>query len=298
MSEQTIGFEAGPWTAYFLSCMCRWYAEENVSIDDFDLLTKNLSQNPQLENFLLISRYNGAGDKYVIIPSEIKNCPVYAIGKNAFRWTHDPKYPNGYKKSEDFIGEFETIKNFEIESLTLPETIVQIQRDAFSDLRKLSFIKLPNSLVYLGEWCFSDTNIVKIEIPPRVKIIPENAFFNCRKLSEVMLSNVERIKDGAFESCSSLKSITFPSSLKELSDNSFKNSGLEYVSFSEGIKQVNMRAFEFCDNLKTCYIPQSVNQIARSKDDVEDHVAFFVHQNSYAYSWATKKGYSVIPIGG
>ncbi len=293
MAERTIGFEVGPWIAYFTSRVCEWYEKEEFSDWDLESLCIELSKRPQLANTLILALCKST-ESNVVVPSQIEGHPIIGIARDAFRWMHDPACPEGYVKE---YGEYTPLPNPKIKNIVLPPTIERIHKGAFATLNNLESINLPQCLNYLGERCFSKTKIKKIEIPKGVKEIPMEAFEECSSLAEIDLGNVQVISEAAFDSCSSLKTVAFPSSLKELWYNAFVESGLESISFANGPSKIDLSAFAGCDNLSACYIPRSVTRIINSTvRDVEDHITFFTHPDSYAHSWAIQNGHTTVPV--
>lgn len=293
MAEQTVGFEVGPWTAYFTSCMCEWYEKEEFSDWDLESLCVELSKRPQLANTLILALCKST-ESNVVVPSQIEGHPIIGIARDAFRWMHDPACPEGYVKE---YGEYTPLPNPKIKNIVLPPTVERIHKGAFATLNNLESINLPQCLNYLGERCFSKTKIKKIEIPKGVKEIPMEAFEECSSLAEIDLGNVQVISEAAFDSCSSLKTVAFPSSLKESWGSAFSDSGLEFASFTNGPSKIDLDILGYCDTLKVCCLPRSVTHIEMlAANNIAKNVTFFAPSNSYAYTWATQNGYKVVPV--
>jgi len=87
--------------------------------------------------------YTGS-DKSVIIPARIGDVPVTAIGDNAFI-------------SRD------------IESISLPDSIIEIERTAFSG-NKLKSITIPNNVIYIGLQAFTGNPLTSITIGNNVEL--------------------------------------------------------------------------------------------------------------------------------
>jgi hypothetical protein len=91
---------------------------------------------------------------------------------------------------------------------------------------KLGFIRIPNSVRSIGDFCFEDCKwlqivrfeeasrlksigkgafagcqIGSIRIPPSVEIVQSRCFFNCKKLREVEFQGKPKVKPGAFDKC-------------------------------------------------------------------------------------------------
>ncbi len=118
-----------------------------------------------------ITRYLG-NDVHVVIPSEIDGNIVSTIGAQAFKRDyhehhHGCCHVHNFSSEEDFI----------LESVTIPETVVYIEEEAFKDCKHLK----------------------SLEIPSSVRIIYKEAFSGCSKLSDLSLNEgLEKIYDRAF----------------------------------------------------------------------------------------------------
>lgn len=107
----------------------------------------------------------------------------------------------GYKGSDDEI----TIpKNFG------KYTVTSIGRNAFKENYDLSSVTLPETLKTIGTSAFElCVGIEKITLPESLEVIDNTAFANCRGLEEINIpKNVKTIGICAFTGCTSLESIT------------------------------------------------------------------------------------------
>lgn len=95
-----------------------------------------------------------------------------------------------------------------ITSVTIPNTIKQIGRNAFGVCTNLKSVTLPNSITTIPLSCFSD----------------------CYKLESVTLPNsLTSISDYAFMNCKILKTITIPSSVESIGNSTFYYSPLKNI---------------------------------------------------------------------
>ncbi len=104
--------------------------------------------------------------------------------------------------------------NSSVESIVLPETLIEIQYYAFKNSRIKTLI-IPDSVIRIGNNAFEASSIETITINET--------------------SNLKYIDQYAFSLCTSLKSIYLPSSLIKLGTGAFEKSSLETVNFDENI---------------------------------------------------------------
>lgn len=117
----------------------------------------------------------------------------------------------------------------EFVSVSIPENVETIEKEAFAYCKRLRTVILPNSLVLIGDWAFGQLvegtgELETITIPESVKTIGMSAFA-CTNLKKVEILGNAEVGDFAFSACSQLKDV-----------------------FSEA-KAIGYRAFAFCDSL-------------------------------------------------
>lgn len=105
-----------------------------------------------------------------------------------------------------------------VESINLPNTILQIGESAFEDCYTLEKIKIPNSIIKIGAHAFSGCqNLYDFDISNSVQIIEEYAFAHCSSIYYLNIpASVQNIGDCAFFHCEELKSVNIPSSVKQI----------------------------------------------------------------------------------
>lgn len=157
-------------------------------------------------------------------------------------------------------------KNRPISSIKLPDTVVNIGRDAFSNCNNLRSIKLSNSLKSIENSAFSGCNSLRsFEMPDSVTKIGKYAFYGCGGLVSLRLSySLTSIEDYSFSHCSSLRVTNFPLSIVNIGQFAFWNcSSLISVKLPKNVLSIGDNAFFGCSNLKSIQIPKSAK---RGKD--------------------------------
>ncbi len=80
----------------------------------------------------------------------------------------------------------------EIESITLPDSVTELDSFCFSYVKYLKSIKLSNNLETIGSYAFSNCRALeKIDIPASVTSIKNAAFNECESLSQITVNNPE-----------------------------------------------------------------------------------------------------------
>ncbi|MEX1819626.1 leucine-rich repeat domain-containing protein [Metamycoplasma hominis] len=130
--------------------------------------------------------------------------------------------------------------------VTIPSSIKEIGRRAFSGCTNLEEVSLNEGLEKIGDEAFSNTNIESIIIPDSVKEIGRRAFSSCKNLEEVSLNEgLEKIGAEAFNH-TNIESITIPGSIKEIGYSAFSDcENLKEIILNEGLEWINASAFDF-----------------------------------------------------
>ena len=187
-----------------------------------------------------------------------------------------------------------------IYSVTLPQSLTQIQDQAFADCGNLTKVKIPDNVAQMGEYVFSNCwklqeitfgrnsqiqrigmhtfaycGITSFAVPANVSSIAQYAFEGCRKLSSISFqenSKVENITAYLFDGCDALKYVYFDSgsALKHIQAHAFEGlKNLEYVGIHPDVqlKEIDNFAFRCCTKLEYVgsrdALPQTLESIGR-----------------------------------
>ncbi len=121
----------------------------------------------------IITGYDDACPKDVIIPSKIDNKTVVAIGRYVFADNQLTSVTIG--NSVTTIGE-DAFRNNQLTSVTIPNSVTTIGDYAFAE-NKLTSVTIGNSVTTIGEFAFSDNQLTNVTIPNSVTSIGNNAFY-------------------------------------------------------------------------------------------------------------------------
>ena len=107
-----------------------------------------------------------------------------------------------------------------IKKLVIPDSVIEIDREAFSGCYYLEEIKLPKNIKEIPRSAFKGCISLKsIGIPDGVTEISNEAFYLCNSLKEINIpSSVKYIGDGAFVGCASLGELVIPEGVEILDD--------------------------------------------------------------------------------
>lgn len=147
-----------------------------------------------------------------------------------------------------------------ITNVSLPNTLEQINSDAFKDCHKLMSVRIPDSVTEMGLFVFQGCiSLRKAVLPRYITDIPDYTFMGCNKLMTVnMAPYVKTISAGAFHACQSLKGIVLPNTLTTIGELAFRGcTSLKEIHFPNSLKKINNNAFRH-SGLTSVVIPPSV----------------------------------------
>ncbi len=209
---------------------------------------------------------------------------------------------NGYMPNAlyDQTWHYQLPANCFITSLTVGEGVKSIMEGAFSGESQLEYVKLPESLEFIGDGAFMGTGIESIDIPSKVEKISVSMFessvikninvstdnpylksidgvvyskdgktlvaFPVARFSDLSYKfsipeTVEEIGDYAFMNAVH-NTVIIPNSVKRICQFAFAgNVNLTNVSMSNSIECIEDNAFFSCDSLTEIYLPKSLQRI-------------------------------------
>jgi len=227
------------------------YYNWNTIETTIDGIKYQLKDNGQHQYTVSVVANNYSGD--VVIPSTItyngNSYNVTIIGNNAF------------------------LNRTELNSITLPDTLLSINKSAFSGCSGLTSIIIPSN--YIADTAFQDcTGLTSITIKESVNSIGSSAFFNCSGLTSITVnSNNTVYNDGNGSNCiietasNSLilgcKNTTIPNTVIIIGTNAYSGcSGLTSITIPNSVTDIKSSAFQNCTGLTSIIIPDSVTTIS------------------------------------
>ena len=257
------------------------YGEEKIiNYEDYSLRFVVINTYPYECEVSLADNGNSSYDD-IVIPSGITirgySCKVTTIAGQGFGWSY-------------------------VSSVKLPNTITNIEYEAFYACNNLTSIKIPSSVISIDNSAFrycSNLETIEVQggntvydsrnncnaiietennkliagcktslIPNSVTSIGEYAFYDCDNLTSLVFdanSQLATIDYHAFYDCDNLTSIEFPNTLTIIDDYAFYSCDkLEEISFGESsqLATIDSQAFAYCSSLTEIEIPNSVTSIS------------------------------------
>lgn len=152
----------------------------------------------------------------------------------------------------------------EIQSLSIPNTVISIGDFAFSGCSGLTSVTLPNTLSDIGNFTFEGcSGLTSVTLPETVTSIGSCAFWGCIGLTTITLpSTVSRIGSYAFRDCSGLTSMVLPNSITSIETGVFCNCrGLTSIPIGNSVTMIGNQAFQGCCGLTSITISSSIRKI-------------------------------------
>ena len=237
---------------------------------------------------------NGGKEDYeeIIIPSNYQGIPVTNIGSfndSGEGWIKKVSIP------ESVISVYEyAFLNCSIEELITPMidfTFLRIKSNFWQGVSigkmiitngevlndnalegcRITRLILPDSLIKIGNYAFSESSLAFIKLPGNLKSIGEGAFFNCESLfysnemsgeEFVIPDSVTTIGKNAFSGCDVLKNVKLPKNLTFIDEGVFSYCGrLSNISIPNSVTSIEKEAFYDCDMLENITLPEGLTNI-------------------------------------
>ena len=195
------------------------------------------------------------------------------------------------------------VKQNNLISVIIPNSITSIEYNAFNGCKSLKNIVLSDNMKSIADFSFGGcSSLTSIVIPDSVTTIGKSAFHGCTNLTNVTLGNgVQTIDTDAFASCNNIQSVYISDiaswcGIDFASSNSnpiyfTKNFYLEEnlvtnLSIPDGVKRIGAYAFTGYDKLTSVNIPDSVKSVGRRAFTGCTNVYQIVDSVVYVDHWA------------
>ena len=231
---------------------------------------------------------NGDGELSKTEAAAVTSIGTVFKGNTTIGSFNELKYFTGLQSLS--IGAFEESS---VTSLELPDGLIEIGSDAFSQCRQLKSIFIPATVSKMGSdsgmaefWLCYNLETISVDENNKFYTAVDNVLFN-KEMNKIIRypaakpdvayeipNTVTTINQNCFESCSSLMAVNIPASVTEMGYGVFQQcDNLITVTISDGVTVIGEDAFRSCKRLAHIHIPASVKQIGREDRSPEN--AFF-----------------------
>ena len=237
-----------------------------------------------------VSRGNHKLVGVVEIPDYYYTLPVKRIASDAFFYKSSTSFPNPYTgqlcniittdiqlpSRLESIGEYALSFMVKLTEVVIPDTVTEIEKNAFYGCKNLKRVTLPKGLKYIPELCFGECALDGITFPETLERIGFSAF-GCSRPYEsnydriipaatklIIPDSVKSIDGAAFYGWLNLKDITLPNDLERLEWRVFYDTAW-YDSQPNGYVMFGDMLYKYKDDSEenaVVEIPSSVKRIA------------------------------------
>lgn len=188
-----------------------------------------------------ITGYTGT-DTNLVIPETVDAMAVKGIAQGAFQ------------------------NNWDIQSVTFPSGLEEIEADAFRRCGNLIRVQFAAGVRAIGKRAFEYcTHMTNVELPEGLTTMGANAFGGCERLESVKLpGTLRQIPEGAFYICWRLKEVEVPEGVEQIGKDAFYEcEGMERLTLPNSLRTIDKGAFAACVRLTEVTIPEGVVSLAK-----------------------------------
>ena len=149
---------------------------------------------------------------------------------------------------------------YELQKISLPESLQVIGPSAFACCLKLCEVCMPNSIFSVGKEAFwGCSSLENVNLSDSMLKISEEKFLDCQKLKSISLpQSIMYIGDRAFERCTGLENVSLPNNLVYIGENAFRVCWyLTHISLPGFLVEIGDLAFQMCE-LENIDVPDRV----------------------------------------
>lgn len=209
---------------------------------------------------LRLYQYEGT-DTNIVVPDTIDGRKVTVLGNSTFQYCTQAS---------------------DIESVTLPDSLTTIEKNAFYNCEKLKSVTIPQNVSSIGLAAFveglSESSLTEIKVDPENPYFSEKdgvvfskdgtkliVFPSGRSGDYQIPDGTVSVGDYAFYYCVNVSSITVPGSVRSLGEGAFGNcSSLTKTVLNEGLEEIGEYAFQSSSRIRDIIIPASVKSVGKN----------------------------------
>ena len=206
------------------------------------------------------------------IPGQVNGLPVTKIGANAFKGSKLESVVIPDSVTEIDYNAFSS--SYNLRQVTLSKNLKKIGNSAFA-FNDLDQIILPEGLVSLGYQSFCGSELQEIIIPASLRLIGTGSFAHCNSLNTISVAPGNQnycSKDGVLFTADGSTLVAYPEAkgseyiipqgVTALADEAFRgNETITHVEFNEGLTSIGMLAFYDTLGLTGLQLPESLEII-------------------------------------
>ena len=233
--------------------------KSNVYIEDGEIVVDAYWELPETNALMLTDMEDG---------------DFYTTGYTSDQLIIVPSHINGEKVTGIAANGFKFITNRY--GIVLPDSVVKIGDYAFSDCPQVTFVVLGDNLKELGAYAFNNNYALQVvNLPSSLEVIKEGAFNNCYKISSI-ITNAAQIDSKAFSNCTSLTSVTIKNKDAVIATDAFDNCNSELTIYgyknTDAEKIANEKGYNFVELSETVSRIEIVSAATKTEYEVGEDV--------------------------
>ena len=153
--------------------------------------------------------------------------------------------------------------NWDLQSVSIPDTIRAIGDSAFENCKGLKSVTLPSGLKKIGEYAFGGTGLTAVTIPAGVEYLGQFAFNLCSDLTSLTIQpgSLHYIGSYAFSDCDSLRTVELPQTVTTISENAFYACDALESFRAPGVQVIGRDAFLFDKSLRSIVLSADLQRV-------------------------------------
>ncbi len=166
-------------------------------------------------------------------------------------------------------------------TLTIPESVTSIGKDAFYNCKNLNVVKYnPVNCAVTDRVFYKCNRLENIAIGKKVESVSTNLLYGCTALKQIAANNKN-------VNYSSVGGVLFDENYETLIKYPCKKADTEY-KIPDSVKEIECRAFEYSKNLDKIIMTEFVENIKTDAFSNCSNLTIYAPKNSYAYTYANK----------
>lgn len=172
-----------------------------ITATEPDLKNENFGFFILNQNEVMITAYYGSSTD-IVIPETMDNYKVTVIGHSVFndKGITSVTMPDSIKEIQDYAFS----SNRDLKSVQLSSNLQVLGTNVFFNCRNLESIELPATIKKVGVYCFSASGLKSVNIPESSTFtqLDQFVFYQCQNLTEVILpATMTNIAENTFADC-------------------------------------------------------------------------------------------------